>query len=203
MKRGYITAAALAFFTIFFFYLVLILSPPINARSFANQRLRDVQESYLEKAALTRVLTALKNNISYSLSPNYPDLKKSITVTEISSEKPVIHTSAKSFDIYSATEIHITAWAKTSQTVTLYSPSGEIIFSETVEGSRSWTIGNIYDPATDTFGYGYGTYRIEGGDGVDITYQETQKRILQIDRWEVEVTLNPGTANIIKFKGVV
>lgn len=210
-NKGFITPIALAFLTVLFLYTAVIFHPLTDTRNFINEHIDYVKTYHKRKAAITRTLNKLRNNISYSITTEYSDLDQTIEIKEISSETDEINIYRTTleerltipFDIYSETEVNINIYTEVVRRVTLYSPTGDVIFSEFVYGSKSWVFSDIYDSETDTWGYGYGTYELEisgGYAGVSIRYLQTVKRIIEIKNkftHTVTIELNPNGLNII------
>lgn len=206
---GFITVIVLALMGAVSIYTAVLFYPQAALGRAVNTRISEIQSYHCRRAAVERVLALFESNISYSLPVDFDDLNVYVNIEEISIEKEPVYIIRQAeeqeldvyFDIYSETTAYIDITASGPLTVHLYSPSGSLIRSGTVDGYDTWVLDDIYDSSTDTWGWGYGTYRLHTGPGssiVEVSYEQTVSRTVAVEtinRYTVKIDLAPKSKN--------
>lgn len=201
MNKGYMTSLTAIVVVLIGILITVAHHPAINTQKQLGLHLDAIGQHHLNRAARERVLAQLTGNISYEISPYYEDLGAEVSVEILDTETEVFHEgriitepTQHQIHVYSATQIEIAV--NGDAYIALHSPSGELVMLG--EGIFS----DIYDPVTDTYGYGYGQYTLEtvpdGEAAYSITFTDVKRRILRVGTRILRVENRNGT-NILEW----
>lgn len=197
-KCGYISIYAFGLMSLVALLLLSIFTPINNENIMILNNIKDIEEFYREQAGLERLVSIYSRNISYSKDIAFDDLGIAYKIEEIdvSQEDVVLNTGTSTgrmrvpFFVNNDTDINIRInvgliTLEGYCDVEIYAPSGEKIVSTSIGSDRNYKITDIYDPETDTWGYGYGEYivevdPVESYASVSINYDRVTERTVKV-----------------------